>query len=268
MAGAFPWSVLAAGWGLCLLISALGFLRTDWFISIGYGLSISGLATFFGIIWRETLPGAAWLPLLLLFLYGLRLTGYLIARERAASFSRELQASKARSRHLGPAARLAIWFSVSGLYVAMASPVAFMLSDGHGGAGALPGILVMAAGLGLEMVADYQKSAAKRRAPDDFVRHGVFTLSRSPNYFGEMMFWLGHFLAAVSAYHHLMAWLLAGLGLVCIQLIMLGSARRLEQKQQARYGNSAAWRSYARQVPVLIPFIPLYSLERLKIWLG
>ena len=42
-----PWLNLGAAWLLCLVVSALGFRRVDWFISIGYGLSIAAEAIVF-----------------------------------------------------------------------------------------------------------------------------------------------------------------------------------------------------------------------------
>lgn len=49
---------------------------------------------------------------------------------------------------------------------------------------------------------------------------------------------------------------------------MLGSARRLEFKQEQRYADDVEFRRYVQQVPILMPFIALYSLKRLKIYLG
>jgi len=49
---------------------------------------------------------------------------------------------------------------------------------------------------------------------------------------------------------------------------MLGSAKRLEEKQIARYGTQEAYQDYASSVPVLIPLVPLYSLKGLRVYLG
>ena len=164
-----------------------------------------------------------------------------------------------------------IWVSVSALYVTMAAPAALNLdahADGIALASVWPGVVLMALGLGIEALADQQKSAFKAQAPQAFMRTGLFALVRSPNYLGEMVFWLGTFVSALNAYRSLAAWLIAATGLVCIELIMLGSARRLEMKQAERYGSDPAHQDYARRVPILIPLLPLYSLSKLKIYLG
>lgn len=50
--------------------------------------------------------------------------------------------------------------------------------------------------------------------------------------------------------------------------MMLGSSRRLEMKQSNRYGKYAAYRSYAGQTPILLPYLPVYSLQNLKVYLA
>jgi hypothetical protein len=49
---------------------------------------------------------------------------------------------------------------------------------------------------------------------------------------------------------------------------MLGSSRRLELKQNERYGADNAYQAYARTTPILFPLVPLYSLRNLKVFLG
>src|ERR1700761_2980591 len=96
---------LLLAYALTLLVSALGFIRADYYISLGYGFSIAAVALVFPIVFRDNLN-----PLLLL--YGLRLGGFLFLRERQPSFARERQASLERSARLRGGVRLAIWLTV------------------------------------------------------------------------------------------------------------------------------------------------------------
>ena len=167
--------------------------------------------------------------------------------------------------------KLAIWISVSALYVAMASPALFNLSAAAGGAGlrTLPiGAVLMLGGLLLEGFADAQKAQLKAREPSRFVSTGLYGIVRCPNYLGEMLFWFGNFIAGIAAYQSAGNWAVAGIGFVCIELIMLGTARRLEIKQAERYGSDPAYLDYVRRVPILLPGVPLYSLRQLRIYLG
>jgi steroid 5-alpha reductase family enzyme len=253
-----------------LLISALGFLRVDYYISLGYGFSIAALAVVFPVVYGGQLDGPLLAADALLFLYGMRLGIFLFLRERQPSFERERLASLERSARVRGVLRLVIWVSVAALYVAMYAPVMFALAAGPSAGGVvLPlGVALMVVGLGLEALADRQKSVFKASNPSRFCDAGLYRLVRSPNYFGEMMFWLGTFITGLGAYRAPLDWLIALLGLVCIELIMLGSARRLELKQAERYGGEPAYRDYAARVPVLFPLLPLYSLKRLRVYLG
>src|SRR3569623_1527198 len=264
-----PSAVRGLSFLLCLAISALGFRRVDWFISLGYGFSIAAEAILFALWYRGALSFWRMALLVLLVAYGIRLGSYLVTRERAASFARELEASKQRSANIKGGVKFAIWISVSALYVAMASPARFSLSASATGMTlpSLPvGVVVMVAGLLLETLADWQKARLKAQNPKTFVQQGLYAVVRCPNYFGEMLFWFGLFVSGVSAYQSLGNWLITAIGLVCIELIMLGSARRLELKQAERYGSDPAYRAYERRVPILLPLIPLYSLRALKVY--
>ena len=126
----------------------------------------------------------------------------------------------------------------------------------------------MVVGLGWEACADWQKSLFKKHSPSHFCDVGLYRLVRFPNYFGEIVFWFGVWISAMSAYQSVLGWVLGSLGFICIELVMFGSSRRPELKQTDRYGADAAYQAYARQTPILFPLLPLYSLRNLKMSLG
>ena len=47
---------------------------------------------------------------------------------------------------------------------------------------------------------------------------------------------------------------------------MFGGARRLEIRQNKYYGSDPEYQAYVKKTPILLPFIPLYSVEKYK-WL-
>ena len=47
---------------------------------------------------------------------------------------------------------------------------------------------------------------------------------------------------------------------------MFSGARRLELRQDRTYGNDNQYQKYSKSTPILIPFIPLYSVKKYK-WL-
>jgi hypothetical protein len=41
---------------------------------------------------------------------------------------------------------------------------------------------------------------------------------------------------------------------------MFGGARRLELRQNRNYGDDPEYQKYVKTVPIILPFIPLYSV--------
>lgn len=129
------------------------------------------------------------------------------------------------------------------------------------------GLAVMAAGLCIEAIADRQKAAAKKHAPGRFCDSGIYRAVRCPNYFGELLVWTGSLTAGASLMGNAAMWAISLVGYACIFYIMIGSSRRLELKQEARYGSDPEYRAYAEKVPILFPLVPLYSLKKAKAFL-
>lgn len=253
-----------------LVISAAGFRRVYWFVSIGYAGSIAAMALVTAARHHEALSLVSAAPGALMLAYGARLGVFLLRRERSPDYRKELAEVEARNVHMRWPVKVAIWLGVSVLYVTMFAPALFVilaapptLAPSLGG-----GVVVMVLGLALEAWADAQKAAFKRQQPRRFCDRGLYAWVRCPNYLGEMIFWVGAFVAGGIGYGSLVHGAIAAAGLLCIQLVMLGSARRLELKQDGRYGADPDYVRYTTTVPVLLPFLPLYSLKRLRVYLG
>jgi steroid 5-alpha reductase family enzyme len=282
-----PWSLsslsipqdLALHLALALTVSSLGFLRVVYFVSLGYAGSIAAMALLALARVGTQAPLALLMQSALLLCYGLRLGGYLMLRERHPAFRREIAEIHQRAAHIGAVKRIAIWLGVSLLYVLMFSPDLCQqwLVRGLVSGAEVPapktalstwiGIPLMAAGLLLESAADAPKSAAKKRQPTRFCDVGLYRWVRCPNYLGEIVFWMGNFSAGLSAYSALWQGVAAAAGLLCIVLIMMGSTKRLESKQDERYGDDPDYQRYVATVPVLFPWLPIYSLKGIRVYL-
>jgi steroid 5-alpha reductase family enzyme len=266
--------------GLCLLVSAIGFKKFVYFISIGYGYSIAAMALLSLAAGMATgkLEIVAAVEAALLAIYGLRLGTYLVIREAKPAYQATQAADGDRSGVGSFGLKLLVWITVALLYVAMFTPctMRFAAAGAAGAIGAadpapalsIVGLAVMAAGLIIEGVADRQKSAAKKAAPKRFCDSGLYKLVRCPNYFGETLVWTGNLLAGAALLGNWLAWLLSAAGYVSIILIMRGSARRLEIKQGERYGSDPEYQAYVKRVPILVPLLPVYSLKNAKLYLG
>jgi steroid 5-alpha reductase family enzyme len=248
--------------GLALVLSAIGFYRFIYFISVGYGFSISGMAFFILVYARHNLTLAVILHAILLILYGLRLSIFLLKREFKQTYRKEMDATQKETDPIGGYGKLGAWISVSILYVLMISPLVFhTLSVTPNGLFPFLGVVIMGFGLVIEGLADIQKSAFKAHAPKSFCNVGLFRWSRCPNYFGEITFWFGNFICGLLIYRGVFSWVFAIAGFIGIVFIMLVSTIRLELKQNKRYGDDSAFQEYCASVPILIPFVPIYTLK-------
>ncbi len=264
--GLTPWLL-----ALALTISALGFIRVVYFVSIGYAFSIVALAALTALALREELTLPAALHLLLLAVWGLRLGLYLVRRERQTAYKRQLEGNQAYDRDVPLLKRAPIWLSVSLLYVAMFAPALFA-ADGPALTGfplavQIVGLVALAAGVVIEGVADAQKNALKKACASCFTSIGLYRWVRCPNYFGEILVWTGSLIAAAPFLTSPLRIALALVGWICIVLIMMGSTKRLERTQDARYGHQPAYQQYVRTVPVLFPWVPVYSLKNVRVYL-
>lgn len=257
----------------CMIVSSVGFFRFVYFISVGYGFSIAMMAMI-TILRHQPVPLPLLVQLVLLFLYGVRLGGYLLYRDFSASYRKDLEEQKRSEKKMTFLVKVSIWVTVALLYVLMFMPAyahhsTFLTNtDQKEPFLAIAGIIVMAAGFIVESLADFQKSEYKRHHPETFISSGLYRVVRYPNYFGEILFWTGNMIAGASFLTQPILLIGSLIGYICIILIMFGSTRRLELKQEKRYGDQEAFREFTRMVPVLFPFIPLKSMKNIKVYLG
>ena len=256
------WILLAVS----LLFSAVGFYMYIYFFSLGYGLAVAAIGVTLAIGFRAQLSAAEMLVCGLLLIYGLRLAGYLLIREiKSSAYRKVLSPELERSRKMPIGPKLAIWISCALLYTLETIPVYYRFNNGAAPDALLTvGAVIMLCGLLPETAADLQKTAAKKKAPYAFVSTGLFRLVRCPNYLGELVFWLGVLLSGLSALESPLQWGLAIFGYLCLIYIMFSGARRLEMRQDKNYGQDEAYQHYCRTVPILIPFLPLYSVKKYR----
>ena len=122
----------------------------------------------------------------------------------------------------------------------------------------------MAFGVAFESASDWQKSRAKALNPRRFCDTGLFKIVRCPNYLGEVIFWTGVLISGLNILTGISQWCLALLGYAGIIYVMFSGARRLEVRQNKNYGDDPEYQAYVKRTPILLPFIPLYSVEKYK----
>ena len=253
---------------VALVVSSIGFKKYVWFISIGYGFSICAIGIALFVMFGSRIDTGIALQCALFILYGLRLGGYLTYRElKMTSYNKKMVGEIKDGKTISMIAKICIWVSAALLYVCETSPVLFRLENGLGTTGVvIAGIIISAFGLIIESAADIQKSRAKKVNPGRFVDTGLYRIVRCPNYLGEMLFWTGVFVSGIGSNHGVWQWISALVGYLGIIYVMFGGARRLEMRQNKSYGKDPEYIAYVKKTPIMIPFIPLYSVEKYK-WL-
>lgn len=123
---------------------------------------------------------------------------------------------------------------------------------------ALAGALVWVLGFTFEVVADLQKSRfrADPANADRFIRNGLWAWSRHPNYFGEIVLWVG---VALIAYPVLGGWQLVTLispVFVALLLTKVSGIPLLEKRAEEKWGGQPDYEAYKANTPVLVPRPP------------
>ena len=247
-----------------LIFSACGFYMYIYFFSLGYGFSIAAIGAVMLFMLKSSLTWGTGLQCLLFIAYGIRLGGYLLIREmKSPAYKKVLNPEMTRSKQMGMVPKVSIWISCALLYTLEVCPVFFRLQNGDGtNAAVMAGLIIMALGICLEIAADMQKSAAKKTNPYRFVDTGLYRIVRCPNYLGELILWVGVLISGIGSLHGILQWGAAALGFILIVFIMFSGARRLEIRQDRNYGEDPDYQKYVKTVPILIPFIPLYSVKK------
>ncbi len=120
------------------------------------------------------------------------------------------------------------------------------------------GIGLWVIGFAVEVIADKQKSDF-RKNPDNkgrFINSGLWAWSRHPNYFGEIILWIGIALMAVPV--------LSGWQWVCLisplfvifLLTKVSGIPTLAKAGQKRWGDVPAYQAYLENTPLLVPRPP------------
>ncbi len=120
------------------------------------------------------------------------------------------------------------------------------------------GVVLWLTGFGIEVTADRQKRRFRSDPANSgrFIQSGLWAWSRHPNYFGEIVLWLGVALVAAPA---LQGWQLLALispVFVILLLTRVSGIPLLEARARQRWGHDPEWQAYQQRTSRLIPRPP------------
>ncbi len=245
--------------GLAFLIQWLAFipsflLQTEKFFDlIGSATYIS--VTFMAVLLNPVVDSRSLLLLALVTIWAIRLGTFLFLRiHKAGKDGRfdEIKPSFFRFLNFWTIQGLWVSFTVAAALAAITTTTRQEL-----GLFALIGFLTWVFGFVFEVVADIQKSRF-RADPDNesrFIRTGLWARSRHPNYFGEIILWIG---VAIIAVPILRGWqwitLISPL-FVTLLLTRVSGIPLLEKRADEKWGGQDEYEAYKERTPVLIPRI-------------
>lgn len=157
--------------------------------------------------------------------------------------------------------RFAFTWTLGGawVFITMAAALAAITSDQQQPLGALAyvGMIIWIVGFTIEVVADHQKSVFRKNPDnkDKFINSGLWARSRHPNYFGEIVLWIGVSLIALPV---LSGWQLVTMispVFVAFLLIKVSGIPALEARAEKKWGSDPDYQQYVENTPVLIPKI-------------
>jgi steroid 5-alpha reductase family enzyme len=250
----FVWSV-----GLVFAIQWLAFIPAYWLQTERF-FDLTGSITYllviaFALAFNPGIDTRRLFLAIMVTIWAVRLGTFLFSRIKKAGKDDRFDAFKSHFFRF-----LTVW-TIQGMWITftIAAALTAMTTtlrkgpDLWGGAG----LFLWLCGFFLEAVADWQKIRfrANPQNRDRFIHTGLWALSRHPNYFGEIVLWIG---IAFVAFPVLAGWQRLALGspvFVYLLLTRISGIPLLEKKADKKWGGREEYEIYKKTTPVLLPAI-------------
>ncbi len=116
----------------------------------------------------------------------------------------------------------------------------------------LLGTTLWALGFIIEIIADHQKLQFKKNTEKKFISTGLWRYSRHPNYFGEILLWIGLTIAILPAISDWQYVVIISPIFVLTLLTKVSGVPMLEAKADRKWGNDEEYQNYKKNTPTLI----------------
>ncbi len=256
-ASVFGMPLFAFSVGLAFLIQWLVFipaylLQTEKFFDLTGSITYI-FVTIMAVLLSPVIDGRSILLLVLVVIWAARLGTFLFRRiHKAGKDTRfdEIKPSFIRFLNTWTLQGLWVTFTLAAALVAITTTTRKELDIF-----ALVGVLIWVFGFAFEVLADTQKSRFRANPENQgkFIQTGLWARSRHPNYFGEIVLWIG---VAVIALPVLRGWqwvaLISPL-FVAVLLTRISGVPMLEKSADEKWGGQEDYEAYKERTPVLIP---------------
>lgn len=251
--GIFESFVIAVGINMLLFIPAF-LLKTDKLTDISYGLSFILVAGIILITNESTLSKT--ILFLMITLWAIRIGAYLLIRIWKIGRDKRFDDKRDNFVKFG-----AFWFlqGITVFFVLLASTQYFTLEQTTITQLSLLGLLVWATGLLVETHADFQKYAFINDPSNKgkWIDRGLWKYSRHPNYFGEMLVWIGIYIYTLPALSGISYFIgLVSPLYISLLIIFISGIPLLEKAADKRWSDNPEYLKYKKKTSVLVPFPP------------
>jgi steroid 5-alpha reductase family enzyme len=256
--------IFALGVAVAFLINWLAFIpaflkRTQAFYDL-IGSVTNITVILIAVLLTPVVDSRSWLLAGLVILWAGRLGYFLVTRVWLDGEDRRFQEIKLSFlRFLLAWTMQGLWvtFILAAALAAVTSTVKIPL-DGF----AVTGFLVWLAGFTIEVLADRQKRDFRSNPEnkDNFIRNGLWAWSRHPNYFGEIVLWIGVAIIAFPILHGWQYLTLSSPVFVAILLTKISGIPMLEAHSDKKWGGQPEYEEYKARTSTLIPRPPTHRL--------
>ncbi|MEM9183273.1 MAG: DUF1295 domain-containing protein [Pseudomonadota bacterium] len=238
----------AVNW-LVFVPSSLG--KTEHYYDLTGGLTYITV-TVVAVLLAASLDLRATLAAGMVLIWALRLSTFLFIR--ISGDGSDSRFDGVRDRPM----RFFMAWTLQGLWVLLTAATALAIITGGQreplGPVGYVGLAIWAIGMLIEIVSDQQKSTFKKDPANKgrFINVGLWAWSRHPNYFGEIVLWIG---MAVLALPVLQGWQFVTLispVFVTLLLTKVSGVPLLEDKADKRWGGQEDYEAYKKNTPVLM----------------
>ena len=145
-----------------------------------------------------------------------------------------------------------VFICSSSALVAITSPTGVIVNNVF-----ILGFLLFFAGFVIEVIADNQKSKFRsiEENRDSFINEGLWSRSRHPNYFGEIILWLGITVMSISSFSGINYLAIFSPIFTYLLLNYISGIRILEARGNEKWGHLDEYDNYKENTPKLIPKI-------------
>jgi steroid 5-alpha reductase family enzyme len=240
--------VLALGINLLMFIPAFIF-KTDRLTDISYALSFVILVAIAWIIQPFSLENT--LVALMVTLWAIRLGSFLFIRIGKMKRDKRFDGRRESFTKF-----LSFW-SLQGITVGIVLIPTLLFMEKTNKSTLNVGIVIWLIGFLIETIADAQKFRFKQDPANKgkFIDRGLWRLSRHPNYFGEIVIWVGIYIYAFTGFSLPEKFLsFVGPLYLIVLLLFVSGIPTLEKRAKEKFGNNPAYLEYKRRTSILIPW--------------